>query len=88
MAYVEVAELGPLVRLTYRTPLVRYPLVTETANPEITSAEEVVVKVQLEEDVLNADTELTEDDDTVASFVVPTVGPVAPMFEIADDRLL
>jgi hypothetical protein len=47
-------------------------LVTETANPEITSAEKAVVKVQLEEDVLNADTEPTEADDTVASFVVPT----------------
>jgi hypothetical protein len=64
---------------------------TETEYPETTRSVDDAedMSCQFDDDVLNDVTVLNEDDiATVALLLVPTVGPVTPIFAMADDKLL
>ena len=92
MAYVEDEELGVLVRLMYRIPLVTGPIETaEREYPETTWSVDAAedISFQFDDVVLKDSTVLRADAvATVALLLVPTVGPEEPIFAMADDRLL
>ena len=78
--------------LTYNIELAANPLKSETVNPATTPLVVALareIRTQFDEDLLKEDTvENKELVATVASLLVPTVGPVAPIFAIADKTLL